>query len=244
MSASFGFSPWRPLDGEERGLIEPVDRWIARRLRTSTALMVAHMLDAGLDPFAGGITAEMSELFELAAGLIAQVPDLHRVVATVVQDVYPLRAAPGYDVSHSEPRWRSSIFVSVPERDDVVGVLRLAESIVHESMHLLLTNWEAEGAFVAEGGAPQYSPWRKTARPVQGVLHGTFVFACISAFFSRLLAPRLGHAGSVHVARRLDDISADLAAVDFCRLRSALTPRGATALDRWTMADGARDVLG
>ena len=83
-------------------------------------------------------------LFHSAAAMIANVPSLKRIVAALVTDVHALAAAPGYDVSHSEPKWRSRVFVSVPERYDSIGAVRLAESVVHEAMHLHLTIFESE----------------------------------------------------------------------------------------------------
>ena len=219
----------------------PGERWILGRLRAAPRKLVEAIRDAGLEPSGPEMAPAVSNLFEQAAGLIAQVPDLHHVVEAMVRHVHPLEALPGYDVSHSEPRWRTTIFVSVPERRDIVGALRLAESIVHEGMHLLLTDWESAGAFVADTEITMHSPWKGTARPAQGVLHGTFVFVCIVAFLFRLPASVLGPSGRDHVARRLVEISAELRAVNLRRLRSVLTPRGMESLDSWTMSDGVDD---
>lgn len=177
-------------------------------------------------------------MFAGAAALIAEVPDLHGAVRAAVMHVHPIDAPPGYDVSHSEPRWRTTVFVSIPERADTVGRMRLAESIVHEGMHLLLTTWELAGAFVADERVKLHSPWRGTARPAQGVLHGTFVFLCIAAFLSRLPGSGLSLSGRDHVARRLEEISAELDEVDMDGLRSVMTPRGTSHLDRWTGLGG------
>lgn len=216
----------------------PDGRWIAGRLRPVPRRLRGAAAEAGLEPSGPETVAAASGLFVRAAGLIAQVPDLHDAVEAAVMHVHPLDALPGYDVSHSEPRWRTTVFVSVPERGDTVGALRLAEGIAHEGMHLLLTEWESAGAFVAETGAVMHSPWRGTARPAQGVLHGTFVFVCIAAFLSRLPGSGLDRHGRDHVARRLREISGELGEVDLAMLRSYLTPRGASHLDHWTRAEG------
>lgn len=234
-------SPWLPLDRERHPPTAPGERWILGCLRAVPQNLVEAIRDAGLEPSGPEIASAVSRLFEQAVGLIAQVPDLHQAVEAVVRHVHPLEAPPGYDVSHSEPRWRTTIFVSVPERRDIVGALRLAESIAHEGMHLHLTEWESAGALVADTETTLHSPWRGTARPAQGVLHGTFVFVCIVAFLSRLPASVLGPSGRDHVARRLGEISAELRAVEPRKLRSVLTPRGARLLDSWTMPDGVGD---
>jgi len=234
-------SPWLPLDRERHPRAVPGEHWIVRRLRAVPLDLVDAIRDAGLEPSGPEIAPAVSALFEWAAGLIAQVPDLNHAVEAVVRHVHPLEAPPGYDVSHSEPRWRTTVFVSVPERTDIVGALRLAESIAHECMHLLLTDWESAGAFVADAETTMHSPWRGMARPAQGVLHGTFVFVCIMAFLSRIPASGLGLSGRDHVARRLGEISAELRAVDLRRLRSVLTPRGAGFLDSLSIQDGVGD---
>ncbi len=230
-------SPWQPFGRAPGSSMVPDGRWIAGRLRPVPRRLRCAALGAGLKPSGPETVAAASGLFVRAAELIAQLPDLHEAVEAAVMHVHPLDALPGYDVSHSEPRWKRTVFVSIPERGDTVGALRLAEGIAHECMHLLLTEWESVGAFVAEIGAMMHSPWRGTARPVQGVLHGTFVFVCIAAFLSQLPGSGLGRSGRDHVAQRLLEISAELGTIDVARLRSLLTPRGASYLDRWTTAD-------
>ena len=198
--------------------------------------LLCAVADAGLEPSNAESVGAASDLFMRAAGLIARVPDLHDAVEKAVMHVHPIDALPYYDVSHSEPRWTKRVFVSVPERNDMVGALRLAESIVHEGMHLILTEWETAGRFVDVPGATMHSPWRATDRPIQGVLHGTFVFVCIASFLSQLPGAMLGDVGRSHAAQRRKDISQELGEVDLTTLRSFLTPRGAAHLDRWTTA--------
>lgn len=234
-----GPPPWLRVDGSKGSSAPPIKSWIHERLEPIPAGLASHVRAAGLDPAPPGMVRDASGLFEQAAGLLARVPDLQHAVAAVVGHVHALEAPPGYDVSHSEPRWRTTIFVSIPERHDVVGALRLAESITHEAMHLLLTDWEAEGAFVADAEAMLHSPWRGTARPARGVLHGTFVFVCIQAFFSRLSTFGLDLSGTEHVERRLREVSDELGVVDLPRLRSVLTSRGAAYLKLWAIAEGA-----
>lgn len=171
---------------------------------------------------------------DVVDGLVALSPELAAIVSAAVATVHPLAAEPGYDVSHSQPRWRDRIFVSFPERADEVGALRLAESVVHEAMHLHLTTEEAVTPLVAVWSANAYSPWRGTARSVQGVLHGVFVFSCIRAFLS--LADRHAQPGGRardHISGRLKDIAQELADVDVPYLVEALTPRGAALLRGW-----------
>lgn len=121
-----------------------------------------------------------------ALSLIALVPSLYATVAAYLRTLHVLQA-PGrdFDVSHSDPDVPFSIFVSIPlsERE---GKLRLAESIVHECMHLQLTMIEADLPLVSDRNVLVFSPWQQTARPLGGVLHGLYVFSVIDAYFRAL----------------------------------------------------------
>lgn len=166
--------------------------------------------------------------------MLANVPDLARVVAGTVRTIHPLAAEAGYDVSHSQPRWRDLIFVSFPDTQDLPGDLRLAESVVHEAMHLHLTNEEARNPLVAHAERSLYSPWMDTSRSVQGVLHGVFVFRCIIAFLVRLARNTdLSLEAIKHVESRVGSIGEELGKVDSWALERALTPHGVALARSW-----------
>lgn len=182
-----------------------------------------------------GIEASSASLRLLsdAFSWIARVRDLASIVHALVSEIHLLAAEPGYDVSHSEPRWRSSIFVSIPDRGDEIGALRLAESVVHEAMHLQLTDREQHQQLVALEDGMTRSPWRDEARPYQGVLHGLYVFSCLAAFFRRLLSERaLGKAGRSHAARRVWEIAREVESIDFAALAAGLTDGGTVLMQR------------
>lgn len=172
--------------------------------------------------------------------LLALAPDLATIVHATVAAIHPLLAQPGYDVSHSQPRWRDRIFVSFPERTDEIGALRLVESVVHEAMHLHLTNEEARTPLVAATCRTTHSPWRGTARAVQGVLHGVFVFSCIHCLLSAISRRgSAGEGGQRHVRDRLGSIERELAEVDLVALEAALTSEGALRLRTWNLSKRA-----
>lgn len=120
-------------------------------------------------------------LLRAAAALLNDIPDLAAAVGGVVRSLHVLCADESYDVSHSEPTIPFSIFVSVPGSKEKDAILRLAESIVHEAMHLQLTLVENVCPLVATEGEG-FSPWQGSDRPVRGLLHGLYVFAVISRF--------------------------------------------------------------
>ena len=169
--------------------------------------------------------------------LLNRVPDLASIVSASVSAVHALAAEPGYDVSHSQPRWRERIFVSFPERSDAVGALRLAESVVHEAMHLHLTEAEARAPLVADRAGRLWSPWMEASRPARGVLHGVFVFHCIAIFFLRLGEFETSPPDVLrHAWERLARIQLELSKVDAGTLEAALTPCGVARVRSWRAA--------
>jgi HEXXH motif-containing protein len=173
------------------------------------------------------------ELLDKAAQWIGLERNLATISAEVVDHIHLLRSAPGYDISHSEPRWRSSIFVSVPEKSDDVGALRLAESVIHEAMHLHLTNQECAEPLVAEFRRRMQSPWRTEPRSYQGVLHGLFVFSCLIVYFHRTASIRGSGAEACHREKRIAEIRSEIATLDIARLCTGLTPKGAAFARLW-----------
>jgi HEXXH motif-containing protein len=169
-----------------------------------------------------------------AARWIGLEPSLAATIVRVVDDIHLLRAASAYDVSHSEPRWRRRIFVSVPERSDELGELRLAESVVHEAMHLHLTNSEAAEPLVTEFRRTMKSPWRAEPRSYQGVLHGLFVFTCLETYFCGI-SSIIGNRGAaaLHLKKRLDEIRGEVAGLNIRELSGGLTSAGVDLAWKW-----------
>lgn len=237
-AAGIDLPPWR-LGGVPESLrAAETARVLASRVSPVPVAMVSAIAEEGLVP---GEADALACLTVSAQDWIRTSPELEAAVLAAVTDVHPLAAEPGYDVSHSQPRWRSRIFVSCPERTDCVGALRLAESVVHEAMHLRLTNEEGREPFVASPAASSHSPWRRESRPVQGVLHGLFVFACIARFMRGLrTCPRLTCEGRSHVEGRMATIAGEIADVDSRALSASLTARGRKEVAVW-LFDHPRD---
>lgn len=167
------------------------------------------------------VGAEELDLVRASAALLDDVPDLAAAVGGVVRSLHVLRAPEGYDVSHSEPTIPFSIFVSVPGPGEKDAVLRVAESIVHEAMHLQLTLVENAIPLVTTA-AEGYSPWQGRDRPVRGLLHGLYVFAVIARFMDVVAQSRPECAPKAR--RRRTEIEEEVALLgDF---RSHLTAAG------------------
>ncbi len=160
-------------------------------------------------------------------------------VETLVRSVHGIRAVgPGYDCSHSEPSIPFSVFVSVPVGEPDAEV-RLAESLLHEAMHLQLTLVERHAPIVGTAGGTGYSPWQRTERPVQGLIHGLYVFTAIATWLARLAAsPDVPAGGAGYAARRLSEIGREVDEVAALATHPDLTTFGRALASR-LLADPA-----
>lgn len=187
----------------------------------------AHYEQAGLC-FASGFPTEIElDVFQSALSLIASVPSLHTTVALYLRSIHVLKApATDYDISHSDPCVPFSIFTSVPlvRRNDR---LRLAESIIHECMHLQLTLAERTMPFASSPEIRLFSPWRQDIRPITGLLHGLYVFTVVHEFYNLLCINRtLSKEESIFVHRRRCQIIEEVDQIDFLESADGLTDDG------------------
>ena len=146
--------------------------WIGERLGAPTVDVRSELEQGGFRFDRGWNDESTAQLARSAARLIAQAPSLEATAFSAIQNIHLLTADPGYDISHSEPRWRTSIFVSRPDRIDHVGELRFAECIIHEAMHLHLTNNEESTPLVQAFDRLMTSPWRTSHAHCKGCCTG------------------------------------------------------------------------
>ena len=136
------------------------------------------------------------------------------------------------DVSYSDPDVPFSVFVSIPGPGRHTA-LRLAESLVHECMHLHLTLIEAVVPLVGDDCASTFSPWLRRPRPLRGVLHGLYVFSVVDEFLRVLeLGGSLGPDQMAFAARRRRQIAGEIAQVDHPALAAGLTGDGKVLVER------------
>lgn len=129
--------------------------------------------------FADSRDPQIRERIQTAADILTHVPSMAESIGSVVKSIHPLQSLRDHDVSHSTPELPFSIFVSIPEKDERDASLRVAESLIHESMHLQLTLVNSIEPLAVDDRASGYSPWKDEVRPVAGLLHGLYVFAVI-----------------------------------------------------------------
>jgi hypothetical protein len=149
-------------------------------------------------------------------------------VSAVLSVIHVLKPeTPQYDVSFSDPILPFSIFVGVQPELDLVQDLRLAESILHECMHLQLTLIESQVRLLDVENDLYMSPWRQTLRPTRGILHALYVFRVIQDFFKALLySITLTSAEHAHIQSRLSDIETEVRQLGDFSDSDDLTPLG------------------
>lgn len=171
-------------------------------------------------------TFDECSLFMEALSWLDRQPGLLETVALLVRSVHFLVSpGPGYDISHSDPDVPFSIFVSLPNAENNAN-LRLAESILHEAMHLQLTLVEQAVPLVRHAEAKGFSPWQQKDRPVRGLMHGLYVFRAIDEWLGAVSESDLSFDQRHYVAKRRDQIAKEIAMVSDLRASPALTEQG------------------
>lgn len=165
-----------------------------------------------------------------AFSVLGLIEPAYDYVTELVQSIHILRQPDAeIDVSYSHPQIPFSIFVSVCDDDSMVSNLRVAESILHEAMHLKLTLIEAIVPLIKPDLVSlYYSPWRDEDRPVRGVLHGLFVFRAIYQFYEGLIATHKLHDAASYLKGRNEQIGTEISSIKKFPQSPGLTEYGAS----------------
>ena len=135
------------------------------------------------------------------------------------------------DVSFSDPSMPFSVFVSVPRiRSETTG-LRIAEAILHESMHIHLTLLAQVAPLVQPQGKLYYSPWRNEQRDSEGIIQALYVFSAIRSYLTVFPTWQSAEAGR-HVESRIEQIDSQIEQARYFRGCDELTPDGEVLVAR------------
>jgi HEXXH motif-containing protein len=136
-------------------------------------------------------------------------PEGQEVLALLTARIIPLKAKGVVSFSY---RHRPGLsFINCFDRDD----LDLIDDLIHENSHHHL-NLLLRKHVMYHGDRNQqifYSPWRRSLRPVRGILHAAFTFTMGAMLFERLSTWASGRAGSARWKR------AGLSSLDLQRAR-------------------------
>lgn len=187
--------------------------------------------DTGLELLSKSEIDAVSGIEKIKAALqvLDMVPGVMDCISQVVKCICLLKQDdPDYDTSHSDPNIPFSIFVSVCEDTSALSNIRVAESILHEAMHLKLTMIEHHVDLVVPGTKElYYSPWRDELRPVRGVLHGLLVFKAVQDCYLLLQYVSIFTHLINYLNDRKDDLTKDFKSLNDFFSVSGLTPMGA-----------------
>ena len=169
-----------------------------------------------------------------AIDILTSLPTLHCTVAKLVRVCHLIKPEDdNYDVSYSDPQVPFSIFVSVPQRRRTNDTLRMAESIVHEAMHLQLTLIEQAIPLIQPSDERYFSPWKGAYRSPQGVLHALYVFRVIAQYLERLLElPGWSLSSKDHMHHRRCEIASQVHEIATFKDNPALTALGSRFVQR------------
>jgi hypothetical protein len=185
------------------------------------------------------IRSTVLECLADAIVLLSLDPALSETVGALVKVLHIIKpTSDEFDVSFSQPTVPFSIFLSVPQQRLSNDVLRVAEEIVHEAMHLHLTLLERIVPLVNSDHGGYYSPWRREQRTAQGVVHALYVFRVIDKFLARLLGGEAMASKDVEYAdRRRRQIAEQIGQVHSLQESPSLTLEGQQLVQRLLMSN-------
>ena len=166
---------------------------------------------------------------ECALGLLQQLPSLAVAVGTVAKRVHILESSePGFDVSYSDPSIPYSVFLNISEGR--FAALRTAEALVHEAMHLQLSLIEQLVPIANVDQGLHYSPWKRSRRPIAGLMHALYVFRVIDQWLAHL--PKASQEALDYAERRRREIAEEIEQLDPSSFGDHLTGDGRQLLSR------------
>ncbi len=165
-----------------------------------------------------------------AMAVISLVRPAHSSIRKLVRAIQVLKQeTEEIDTSYSHPKIPFTIFVSTSIDYSNISNLRVAESILHEAMHLKLTLIENIVPLVKpDNNSLYYSPWRDEPRPVGGVLHGLFVFKAISEYYEECYKMEKLPDAKVYLSERGSQIEKEIAQLKHFEASPGLTEAGSS----------------
>lgn len=148
-------------------------------------------------------------------------------IRALVRNIHLLKLVDDeYDVSYSLPNIPFSIFVSVPSQRIDNDSLRVAEAILHETMHLQLTLIEEEMPLVNQSNQKYFSPWKNEYRDARGIIHALYVFRTIRELITKILRTDINQSNQKFLIKRKEEIESQLFSLNYFDKSEALTKYG------------------
>lgn len=203
-------------------------RWVPRPTLTGSDIVIARRVRwtrQRLRP--GPAVPGLADRLEQALLLVQEAwPEAHREILAHTREIVPLLEA-GV-VSYSLPERPGTSYINVQGKSR----LELADDLLHETAHHRLhrlEEWTPLHHFDPE--AVYYSPWRRSLRPLHGILHAAYTFAFRAELLQRLLSSTAGRRLPRAWMRReveweIASLAASLVSLADAERRGLLTPAG------------------
>jgi HEXXH motif-containing protein len=207
----------------------PVGNKFRPHFEASSSELVHYCAQHDLKLVSDTDTANAIGLVQAAlSGVIQPHPFLSSAVSELVWRCHIVRAQDeDYDVSFSDPAIPFSVFISTPAKNDRRSILRVAESLIHETMHLQLTLFEVCCPLVDSAFSwSMYSPWKRQERPAQGILHGLYVFHILRWMWQQVSLTARNEIDRDFALRRIIEINDEILSVRALENSPALTKSG------------------
>lgn len=142
-----------------------------------------------------------------ALTLIEKTPSLASTLGALIKSVHVLHVSePGYDVSLSDPELPFSIFLNSSQGR--YAYIRTAEALIHETMHLQLSLVERFLPIAANEAAVHFSPWKRSKRPIAGLMHAPYVFQVIRQWLDSV--KNTSDEARLHASKRVSEIGYEI----------------------------------
>jgi HEXXH motif-containing protein len=195
------------------------------------------LVERGLAVVPGGRDPRFERRVARALDLLASgFPEGAALVRSRMWRVVPV--AEWATVSYSSAREPGVAYINVLSAPAV----RLAEDLLHESVHMRVHEIERAGPLVTAAGRDElfYSAWRREWRPLRGLLHAVCTFTAGAMFFARMGALEFPPSRRRWLARRLleerTSVAMALGIVRGAAARGLLTREGRRLLTAATIA--------
>lgn len=167
------------------------------------------------------LNLKLDEVIFMALEKISATPGLYVSTELLAKNIVLLKPRDSFsDTSYSSPQIPFTIFISIP-RDRVENIaLRVAESIIHECMHLQLTLLEERIPLIISDAERHFSPWKGEFRNSSGILHALYVFSVILQWIKSF---PLHDSDANYIKCRIRQILSEVPQIEKIRYSSDLT---------------------
>jgi hypothetical protein len=175
----------------------------------------------------------LEQVQNAVADVLSLVPSVLQPVSQLAWNFHLINAeGDDYDASYSDPAVPFSMFFSASPHKERRTLMRIAENIVHETMHLQLSLFEAMCPLVDPNVQwTLFSPWKQSQRQTQGIVHGLYVFKVLKWMWEQIVLSSTLLEDRSFATARIKSIDEELASVRGIELSPALTVSGKILVD-------------